>query len=260
MPNMPSIPQQSQHAALLLNCDLGESFGSWQMGLDSQAMPYIDQANIACGFHAGDADVIKRTLTLAKQHSVTIGAHPSYPDLQGFGRRSMQCSEQEIINLMHYQIAALDGMAQCQGLQLSYIKPHGALYNDMMSKPTVWQAVLQAVASYYKPLKLMILATNEAEQYQQQASTLGVTLLLEAFADRRYTDQGKLTPRTQPGAVLHGSEVLQQVQQLLNYGSVTTESGKALPLHADTLCVHGDNLAAISQLQQIRELINRCQQ
>lgn len=245
---------------LLLNCDLGESFGSWQMGLDAQAMPYIDQANIACGFHAGDANVMRYTLMLAKQHQVTIGAHPAYPDLQGFGRRSMQCSEQEIINLIHYQTAALDGMAQCQGLNLSYIKPHGALYNDMMSKAEVWRAVLQAVASYHKPLKLMILANGAAAQYHQDAATMGVSLLLEAFADRRYTDEGKLTSRTQAGAVLHGDAVLQQVQQLLNHGSVTTASGNTLPLQADTLCVHGDNLAAINQLQQIRELINACQQ
>lgn len=243
-------------STLLLNCDLGESFGSWQMGLDHEAMPYIDLANIACGFHAGDADVISNTLALAKQHNVTVGAHPAYPDLQGFGRRSMQCSATEIRNMIHYQVAALDGMAQCQGLQLHYIKPHGALYNDMMSKPAVWQAVLTAVASYHKPLKLMILATNNAAEHQQQAQQAGVSLLLEAFADRRYTDDGKLTPRTQPGAVLHGEQVLQQVQQLLQQGSVTTQSGNALPLQADTLCVHGDNLAAIAQLKQIRDLLN----
>lgn len=245
--------------ALLLNCDLGESFGSWTMGLDEQAMPHIDLANIACGFHGGDPDVMVRTLKLAKQHGVTIGAHPSYPDLQGFGRRSMHCSASEIVNLIHYQVAALDGMAQCQGLNLSYIKPHGALYNDMMAKPDVWQAVLQAVASYHKPLKLMILATADAAQYQQQAAAAGVSLLLEAFADRRYTDAGKLTPRSQTGAVLHGAEVLAQVRQLVAQGSVTTDSGKTLPLAADTLCVHGDNVAAITQLTEIRELLRLCQ-
>lgn len=245
--------------ALLLNCDLGESFGSWTMGLDEQAMPHIDLANIACGFHGGDPDVMVRTLKLAKQHGVTIGAHPSYPDLQGFGRRSMHCSASEIVNLIHYQVAALDGMAQCQGLDLSYIKPHGALYNDMMAKPEVWQAVLQAVASYHKPLKLMILATADAAHYQQQAAAAGVNLLLEAFADRRYTDAGKLTPRSQAGAVLHGAEVLAQVRQLVAQGSVTTDSGKTLPLAADTLCVHGDNVAAITQLTEIRELLRLCQ-
>lgn len=245
-------------APLLLNCDLGESFGSWQMGLDDHAMPFIDLANVACGFHAGDADVIKRTLLLAKAHSVNIGAHPSYPDLQGFGRRSMICSESEIINLLHYQIAALDGMAQCHGLTLSYVKPHGALYNDMMSKPNVWRAVLAAIASYYKPLKLMILATADAATFQQQAHDLGVSLLLEAFADRRYTPEGTLVPRSQPGAVLHGDAVLAQVNQLITSGSVTTSNGSILPLAADTLCVHGDNVAAITQIQQIRELLTPC--
>ncbi|WP_372627978.1 5-oxoprolinase subunit PxpA [Arsukibacterium sp.] len=238
-----------------LNCDLGESFGSWTMGLDSQVMPYIDQANIACGFHAGDPDVMQRTLQLAKQHNVTIGAHPAYPDLNGFGRRSMQCSHNEIINLLHYQIAALDGMAQCQGLNLSYVKPHGALYNDMMSKPAVWQAVVQAIASYHKPLKLMLLADNNRHTYQQQAAELKVALLFEAFADRRYTDEGKLTPRSQSGAVLHDAAVLAQVSELLNDGSVTTASGQRLALQADTLCVHGDNPAAVAQVAQIRQLL-----
>ncbi|KKO46215.1 hypothetical protein WG68_05425 [Arsukibacterium ikkense] len=239
-----------------LNCDLGESYGSWTMGLDSQVMPYIDQANIACGFHAGDPDVMQRTLQLAKQHGVAIGAHPAYPDLTGFGRRSMQCSHNEIINLLHYQIAALDGMAQCQGLSLSYVKPHGALYNDMMSKPAVWQAVLQAMASYHKPLKLMLLADSNSHNHQQQAATLGVALLFEAFADRRYTDEGKLTARSESGAVLHGHDVLAQVSQLLNDGSVTTASGQRLALRADTLCVHGDNPGAVAQVVQIRQLLS----
>src|SRR5690606_37319966 len=135
-----------------LNCDLGESFGSWQMGLDADVMPYIDMANIACGFHAGDADVMAKTLQLAKQHGVAVGAHPSYPDLQGFGRRSMALSASEIINTMRYQIAALDGMALSAGVALSYVKPHGALYNDMMSKPAEFEAVLDVGAGSIKSL------------------------------------------------------------------------------------------------------------
>lgn len=238
-----------------LNCDLGESFGSWQMGLDDDVMPHIDMANIACGFHAGDADVIARTLALAKQHGVTIGAHPSYPDLQGFGRRSMALSHSEIINTLRYQIAALDGMALSTGLSLSYVKPHGALYNDMMSKPLVFDAVLDAIAGYYKPLKLMILATADQQHYSNVAAEKGVDLLFEAFADRRYTDDGQLTPRSQSGAVLHGVKLLTQVAQLVKQGTVTTDSGKQLALKADTLCVHGDNKAAIAQIQQIRALL-----
>lgn len=238
-----------------LNCDLGESFGSWKMGMDADVMPFIDMANIACGFHAGDPDVMQRTLTLARQHRVTIGAHPAYPDLNGFGRRSMQCSSNEIINLMHYQIAALDGMAQNQGLSLAYVKPHGALYNDMMSQPAVMDAVIQAVASYYKPLKLMVLATAEWQTLQQQAHKASVDLLFEAFADRRYTDEGRLLPRSQPGAVLHEEDMLAQVAQLAKHSTVTTQSGKTLKLKADTLCVHGDNPAGVAQIQKIRELL-----
>jgi 5-oxoprolinase (ATP-hydrolysing) subunit A len=238
-----------------LNCDLGESFGSWQMGLDSEVMPHIDMANIACGFHAGDADVMARTLTLAKQYGVSIGAHPSYPDIQGFGRRSMALSHSEIVNCLHYQIAALDGMARTAGLTVSYVKPHGALYNDMMSKTSVFAAVLEAVAGYYQPLKLMLLATTTQQPYRDLADAAGVSLIFEAFADRRYTDEGKLTPRTEAGAVLHKAELLAQVKQLVKHGTVTTLSGKTLALNADTLCVHGDNHAAIAQVQQIRALL-----
>ena len=120
-----------------LNCDLGESFGSWKMGLDDQVMPHINMANIACGFHGGDPDVIATTLTLAKKNNVTVGAHPSYPDLQGFGRRSMALTTSELTNCIQYQIAALEGMAKIQGITLSYVKPHGALYNDMMANNDV---------------------------------------------------------------------------------------------------------------------------
>lgn len=238
-----------------LNCDLGESFGSWQMGLDASAMPHIDMANIACGFHAGDPDVMASTLALAKHYNVSIGAHPAYPDLQGFGRRSMVLSDNEIINAIHYQIAALEGMAKTKGLTLEYVKPHGALYNDMMSNPQIFNAVLTAIASYHQPLKLMILATAEQAHYQHLAKQAGVNLLFEAFADRRYTDEGKLTPRSQAGAVLSEAEMLQQVEQLVQSGTVTTQTGKKLALQADTLCVHGDNPTAITQIAKIRELL-----
>ena len=141
-----------------LNCDLGESFGAWTMGLDCEVMPYIDQANIACGFHAGDPLVMQKTLALAKQCNVTIGAHPSYPDLVGFGRRSIACSSDEIIALIHYQVAALAGMASIQGLSIDYVKPHGALYNNMMRKPEVLNAILTALSQYPNKLALMLQA------------------------------------------------------------------------------------------------------
>ena len=152
-----------------LNCDLGESFGSWKMGLDEQAMPFLDQANIACGFHAGDPVWMTKTLALAAANGVEVGAHPGYPDLVGFGRRSMHCSHDEIVGLMQYQMAALDGMAQSQGLQMTYVKPHGALYNDMMSKPDVRASIMQAVAGFYKPGRLVLQATPDSAKHREEA-------------------------------------------------------------------------------------------
>ncbi|BBN83882.1 UPF0271 protein [Pseudoalteromonas sp. A25] len=242
---------------MLLNCDLGESFGAWKMGLDEQAMAVIDCANIACGFHAGDPCVIAKTLKLAKQHQVMIGAHPSYPDLQGFGRRSMKMNATELTDTLHYQISALDGMAQCQDLTLSYVKPHGALYNDMMADESLLKIVIQAIASYPKDLKLMVLATARQQAHQALADEFGVSLMFEAFADRLYTDNGMLTPRSQANAVHDKTALMAQVKQLALQGCVTTESGKQLALRADTLCVHGDNEASIAQIQEISILLTQ---
>lgn len=237
-----------------LNCDLGESFGAWKMGLDDEVMPHIDMANIACGFHAGDSDVIADTLYLAKQHNVQIGAHPSYPDQQGFGRRSMALSAQELTNCLHYQIAALDGMAKVQGLTLSYVKPHGALYNDMMKNDHILQTVITAVAHYPSPLKLMLLATKDSAKHSLAANSLGVELILEAFADRQYTDEGHLVSRHLEGSVHDKPALLAQVKQLLSDGTVTTRSGSILNLKANSLCVHGDNAAGIALIKEIKSL------
>lgn len=238
-----------------LNCDLGESFGAWNMGLDSQVMPFIEQANIACGFHAGDPLTMQKTLALAKKHNVVIGAHPSYPDLVGFGRRSMVCSEDEIIAFVQYQVAAIAGMASTQGVTLDYVKPHGALYNDMMKKPEVFQAILTAIAQYPQKLALMIQATPTFKEFQMQADSLGVVLYSEAFADRCYDDNGYLLARTQAGAVLTKEAMLAQVKQLSSQGSVTTVSGKVLKLPVDSLCVHGDNLEGVQAIEEIKALI-----
>ncbi|KZN29741.1 hypothetical protein N474_16900 [Pseudoalteromonas luteoviolacea CPMOR-2] len=241
---------------MLLNCDLGESFGAWEMGLDAEVMPHIDMANIACGFHAGDPSVLAATLKLAKQHQVTVGAHPSYPDLQGFGRRSLNMSKQELIHCVHYQIAAIEGMAKVEGVSLSYVKPHGALYNDMMRNEEILLTLLEALSSYPTKLKLMILATANAEHHKTLATQYGVSLLMEAFADRLYTDEGLLTPRNQPNAVHNEIKLIEQVQQLTKTSSVITAGGNKLCLPADTLCVHGDNQAAVAQIKKIKAMIS----
>jgi UPF0271 protein len=243
--------------ALLLNCDLGESFGSWEMGLDQSVFPHIDQANIACGFHAGDPLTMSRTLALAKQYKVQIGAHPAYPDLVGFGRRSMNCSDAEIIALVLYQICAFDGMANSQQLTMTYVKPHGALYNDMMAKPQVRMAIMQAIAQFHRPVKLMMQATQDYLQHEKEGQALGIELLFEAFADRCYADDGKLLSRSLPGAVHTKEKMLNQVQQLKEQGTITSVNGKQLNIKADSLCVHGDNLAGVNAITEIKQLIKK---
>lgn len=238
-----------------LNCDLGESFGSWTMGIDEQVMPHIDQANIACGFHAGDPLVMQKTLVLAKVNNVSVGAHPGYPDLVGFGRRSMNCSFEEIIALVNYQIAAIDGVAKSLGIELEYVKPHGALYNDMMAKEDIRETILTALSRYHRPLKLMLQATPNIEQHRAQAKHFNIEILSEAFADRCYDDDGKLLSRTNAGAVHNKEKMLAQVKQLKEQGSVTTINGKTLTLNADSLCVHGDNIEGVQAIKAIRELI-----
>jgi UPF0271 protein len=241
---------------MLLNCDLGESYGSWKMGCDADVMPHIDQASIACGFHAGDPLTMQRTLKLAAQHGVAVGAHPAYPDLVGFGRRSMALSHEELTAALHYQIAALDGMAQSLGLALAYVKPHGALYHDMMQRAEVRATIVQAVASYHRPLALVLQATSRNDARRAEADTAGVALLFEAFADRAYADDGNLLSRSLPGAVLGREAMLAQVAQLRRDGSVTTASGNRLALQADTMCMHGDNAQGVAAIAAVRALLD----
>ncbi|GEM76417.1 5-oxoprolinase subunit PxpA [Vibrio sagamiensis] len=239
---------------LSLNCDMGESFGSWKMGDDERVIPYIDMANIACGFHASDPTIIHNTIALANQHDVEIGAHPSYPDLQGFGRRSMAMGGEEITNMLIYQIGALQALCRAQYTDINYIKPHGALYNDMMIDDGIFFSVVKAAAFFKLPL--MILASQENEKYLEIADKFDVPLLFEAFADRLYQNDGKLTARSQSNALLSNeATILQQVQMLANSGKVKTISGQYIHLEADTICVHGDNEDAITLIQKIRDCL-----
>jgi UPF0271 protein len=245
-----------------LNCDLGESYGAWSMPVEEAIMAQIDQANIACGFHAGDPLVMKRAIALAKANNVSIGAHPAYPDLQGFGRRSMSIPANELIAIIQYQVSALQGMAGVCDTQVTYVKPHGALYNDMMKNIDVMEAVMNSVSAMSNastvasPLALMIQATANNEQYQRIANDLGLTLYFEAFADRRYTDEGLLQSRLIDGAVLNESQALEQAKQLIEAGTVTTASGSTLSVNAHSLCVHGDTLGAVEIAKQIRLFID----
>ena len=243
---------------LLLNCDMGESFGSWTMGLDAEVMPFIDCANIACGFHAGDPSIMRKTVGLALAHNVQIGAHPAYQDLAGFGRRSMAYSAQALQDLLHYQLGALDGICRAQGTRISYVKPHGAMYNDMMASPAQLRAVIQALAAYDPSLPLMLMATRDNSAAQAIGDECGVTLWFEAVADRAYDQVGHLLSRQLPGAVHHDVDVI--VQQALNIAAgrpLVANDGSQLQLHANTLCVHGDNASSIAAVQRIRESLDQ---
>jgi len=240
-----------------LNCDMGESFGAWTMGMDEAVMPHVDCANIACGFHASDPSIMRRTVALAVSHDVRIGAHPAYPDLVGFGRRSMNCSAQEVEDMLLYQIGALDGICRAEGGNLSYVKPHGALYNDMMRKPELLRAVLRAVARFDASLPLMLLARRDNREAQSLAAEQGVKLWFEAFADRGYDADGYLLPRHQPGAVHHDPErILAQALTFAHGEPLIASDGSELYLQADSLCVHGDNAESVAVVARIRAALD----
>ena len=240
-----------------LNCDMGEAFGTWKMGMDEQIMPYVDQANIACGFHASDPLTMSKTVALAKQHNVTIGAHPAYPDLVGFGRRNMDIAPTELKALIQYQVGALQGICKAHGTQVTYVKPHGALYNTMMADFSVLETVMQAVSELDRTLVLMVMAIPESDQVRALAEKYQLTLWFEAFSDRLYTDEGRLTPRKQSGAVHQTFDLIeQQVLQLSEQGALTTESGQLLAIQADTICVHGDGAHAVEAVQRIRQVVD----
>lgn len=241
----------------MLNCDMGESYGSWSIGMDESVMPLVDMANIACGFHAGDPLTLSRTIGFAKQAGTRIGAHPSYPDLVGFGRRSMQCSAAEIIAMLQYQIGGLQGICHAQDVAVTYVKPHGALYNDMLREDAIFRAVLEAVATFDASLPLMVLAGADNAARQQIADEFNIKLLFEAFADRAYDDDGCLVSRLNSGAVYDDPEqIVTQSLRLAKHGEIQSVSGRYLSIHADTLCVHGDNPAAVSALRTLRKALD----
>lgn len=238
-----------------LNADLGESYGNWQFDSDADIMPLIDMANIACGGHAGDPLVMHKTISLAAKHQVAIGAHPAYPDIQGFGRRSMRIPPDELSLIIQAQMATLDGMAKCQKQCLRYVKPHGALYNDMMSDKATRTAVLQAVSGFHVKLPLVVQAGPQNALLQDEASKFAVELIFEAFADRLYLDSGLLSPRNQVGAVLNAEDSYEQAKRLIQHNSVISSNGTVMPIHADTICVHGDSPDTLKAAQLIRSLL-----
>jgi 5-oxoprolinase (ATP-hydrolysing) subunit A len=242
---------------ILLNCDMGESFGVWNMGDDTHAMPLVDQANLACGFHASDPLTMQRTVALAVQHGVSIGAHPAYPDLLGFGRRQMACSPKEVTAQVLYQLGALDAFCRAAGTRVAYVKPHGALYNDLVRDDALFNAVLEACAGYRQGLPLMVLALTDNNRERRLAEAVGVPLMFEAFADRAYLADGQLAPRRLSGAVHHEPQrILEQALAIARGEPFADIDGKPLQLSADSLCVHGDNADSLAVLRRLRAMLD----
>ena len=240
-----------------LNCDMGGSFGIWKMGLDEQIMPYVDMANLACGFHASDPLTMTKAVILAMKHQVEIGAHPGYQDLVGFGRRSMLCSLEEIKAIVIYQIGALAGICKSHNTHISYVKPHGALYNDMMKDENIFKAILSGISSNNKDLKLMILSSSKNEEYSSIAMNYGISLYYEVFADRNYNDDGSLVARSNENAVIHDEfEVMDRITLLKENGYLYSINKQRLFLRPHTICVHGDNEQALEFVKNIRKLLN----
>jgi UPF0271 protein len=234
---------------ILLNADLGESFGRYKLGMDEEVMPYIDMVNIACGFHAGDPVVMDKTVMLAKKHNVKIGAHPGYPDLMGFGRRSMKLTAKEVENYIIYQVGALRAFAAKHGVDVKYIKPHGALYNDMRD-----EEVLRGVLEAARVLGLDLVALSGLD-IENVAKEYGVKVIYEVFADRNYDDNGFLLPRSMKNAVITDeNEILKRIL-MFKEGYVLSVNSKVLKLKADTVCVHGDNEKAVELVKKIKEIL-----
>src|SRR6185295_14208016 len=233
-----------------LNCDMGESYGAWKMGADAEVMPFITSANIACGFHGGDPATIRKTVRLAVDHGVAIGAHPSLPDIQGFGRRVMKISPQEMYDLVVYQAGAVEAFARAAGGKLHHIKCHGALYN----MAAVDEGLSDAMARAAKDLgNIMVYALSNSIMMkivkQQNLPVAG-----EVFADRGYSDDGTLAPRDKPGGMIEdAAKSVKQALAMVEEGYVTSLSGRRIPVSADTLCLHGDQPGAVAFAKDIRK-------
>ncbi|MDA3039990.1 MAG: LamB/YcsF family protein [Actinomycetota bacterium] len=236
--------------AIDLNADLGEGFGRWTLGPDDELLEVITSANVACGFHAGDPTIIRRVCAVAAQRGVRVGAQVSYRDLAGFGRRSMDVPSLELRDEVLYQLAALDGICRVVGTSVSYVKPHGALYNRCFSDAAQASAVVAAVVEFNPALSLL---GQPGSALHRAGAEVGLRTVNEAFADRAYAADGSLVPRTQSGSVIHASdEVVHRVLQLATGGTIAAVDGSVLELDAASVCIHSDTPGAADLARSIR--------
>lgn len=236
-----------------LNCDLGESFGAYSLGMDEDILRFVTSANIACGFHAGDPSVMQKTVKLALKNNVQIGAHPGLPDLAGFGRRNMNITLQEAHDMVIYQIGALAGFVKAEGTRMQHVKPHGALYNMAAKDSKLAIAIAEAV---YKVDSELILFGLAGSELVRAGAKIGLQTANEVFSDRTYQAEGTLTPRTEPDALIHDKkQAVGQVVRMIKEGKVLSRQHVDVPVKADTVCIHGDGAAALAFAQQIKETL-----
>jgi UPF0271 protein len=236
-----------------LNADLGESFGRYKLGLDEEVMNYITSANIATGWHAGDPLVMRKTVRLAKEKGVAVGAHHGYPDLLGFGRRYMKLTYDEARNYTLYQVGALYAFVRAEGLELQHVKPHGALYNALVKEEELARAVIEGITDFDKNLIFVALSGSKPTEIAEE---MGVKVAHEVFADRAYNPDGTLVSRSKPGAVIEDKEeIAERVLSMVKDGGVRAINGEWVDLKADTICLHGDNPKAVEIAAHIREVL-----
>jgi len=247
----------SREVRVDLNSDVGESFGIYKIGLDEEVIPHVTSANIACGFHAGDPGVMRKTIALAKKHGVEVGAHPGFPDLVGFGRRNMDATLEEIQDYVIYQMGAIQAVARSQGLKLQHVKAHGGLYNMAAANAQMMEAIAEAVARVDREVIVVVFAPSKRAPFLEVGRRQGIRIAFEAFADRAYTREGALLSRREKGAVIEDHEVVaRRALKMAVEGKVLAVDGTEIELKADTLCVHGDNPAAVHLVKKIRETLN----
>ncbi len=239
-----------------LNCDMGESFGAWTMGMDGEVIRHVTSANIACGFHAGDPGVMYRTVKLAKENGVGVGAHPGYPDLVGFGRRNMDCTPEEVRDYVAYQIGALKGFCAVHGVPLQHVKPHGSLYNMSVGNEKMIRAIVDAIAGVDRSVIYLALGGAQEPLVTGIAREAGIRVAFEAFPDRAYTPEGKLAPRSIAGAVIKDPKTAaERALRMAKEGKIVATDGSVLEMRIDTICVHGDNPSAVELVKNIRSAI-----
>lgn len=234
-----------------LNCDLGESFGTYKIGVDEEILNFVTSANIACGFHAGDPGVMHKTVKLALEKSVSIGAHPGLPDLVGFGRRNMNISPEEAYDMVVYQVGALNAFVKSEGGIMQHVKPHGALYNMAAKDQVLAEAIAKAI---YKVDPQLILFGLSGSELIKAGENIGLSTASEVFADRTYQQDGSLTPRINKDALITNSDTaIKQVIKMVTEGNVFCQQGFYIPIKADTICIHGDGVHALDFAQEINK-------